>query len=155
MVKRYSHNFRVAAPLESVAEFHRDSQALKLLTPFPLSVQVHRQEPMGEESIVDFTLWLGPFPVRWVAQHKDIDPVHGFTDVQVRGPFAYWEHKHTFNSVDERTSTVEDDIQALMGKTPIKWIVCLLMWVGLPLLFAYRSWATRNLVEKRWRENEN
>jgi hypothetical protein len=43
-------------------------------------------EPLAEGSISDFTLWFGPLPIRWTARHSHIDPLHGFTDTQVRGP---------------------------------------------------------------------
>jgi ligand-binding SRPBCC domain-containing protein len=149
MVKRFSHHFQVAAPLEEVAEFHQESLALKKLTPFPIFIQVHKQEELGEGSIADFTMWLGPFPVRWVALHKNMDPLRGFTDIQTRGPFAYWEHTHTFRALDAQTSEVIDEINALPGITFLNKIVSYMMWSGLPLLFAFRSWATRKIVEGR------
>ena len=146
MLKKYVHHFKVVAPLEKVAEFHQDSLALKKLTPFPIFVQVHKQEPLGEGSISDFTMWLGPFPVRWIAQHKSVDPLCGFTDVQIRGPFSYWEHRHTFKWLDPQTSEIIDEINASMGRTSVGKLVSYFMWLGLPFLFAYRGRATRRWI---------
>ena len=154
MVMQFVNRFKVAAPLEVVAEFHQDRLALKKLTPFPILVQLHKQEPLGEGSIADFTMWLGPFPVRWVAQHKAVDPLYGFTDVQIRGPFRSWEHRHTFRRLDRQTSEIVDEINASMGRTADKKLVSQLMWLGLPLLFAYRRWATRRWIQRRSKIDE-
>ena len=56
---RFEHCFEVNAPLEAVAEFHRDARALRRLTPPPMWAQFHRVEPLGEGSKAEFTLWLG------------------------------------------------------------------------------------------------
>jgi len=155
MEKRFLHRFEVTAPLIKVAEFHQDSLALKKLTPFPLFIQLNNQEPLDEGSIADFTMWLGPLPVRWVARHKDVDPLCGFTDVQIQGPFCYWEHRHKFEQVDPQTSEIIDEIRAALGRGPLEKLVSYFMWIGLPVLFAYRSWATRRWIQRRTRGNES
>ena len=40
---------------------------------------------MTEGSISEFTLCMGPVPIRWRAIHSDIGP-KGFTDIQEIGP---------------------------------------------------------------------
>ena len=37
---------------------------------------------------------LGPFPLRWVAEHTEYEPGRMFADTQVSGPFARWYHRH-------------------------------------------------------------
>ena len=37
-----------------------------------------------------------PLAVRWVAEHRDYIEGRQFRDVQTAGPFARWEHTHTF-----------------------------------------------------------
>jgi ligand-binding SRPBCC domain-containing protein len=146
-MKRFSHQFKVNAPLDVVAGFHQDSRALKRLTPPPVFVQMHHVEPLAENSVADFTMWMGPLPVRWIATHKDVDPMRGFRDVQVRGPFTHWEHQHLFESVNERTTVVIDQIQAQFGKG-LWGLLSRFMWLNLPFMFAYRGWVTRREVEK-------
>ena len=46
-----------------------------------------RLEPLGNGSVSEFTLWMGPLPVHWIAIHKDVDPMRGFQDNQLSGPF--------------------------------------------------------------------
>lgn len=146
-VKSFSHRFRVNAPLLAVAAFHRDSRALKRLTPPPVFVQLHRMEPLGENSVTDFTMWMGPLPVHWIAIHTNVDPMHGFQDSQLQGPFARWEHRHTFEPLDDKTTLVTDQIQAEFGDG--FWgLLGRFMWLNLPFMFAYRGWVTRRAVEK-------
>jgi hypothetical protein len=85
----FDFTFTVNAPLADVREFHRDTSALKRLTPPPTIVQLHDVEPLGEGSVSRFTLWVGPLPLRWTAVHRDVSE-RGFTDVQREvGAHAY------------------------------------------------------------------
>src|SRR5512141_1391989 len=92
----FEYSFTVDAPVEAVAEFHRDTRALKRLTPPPVWVQLQRVDPLAEGSVSEFTLWFGPLPVRWQALHSNVDRLRGFTDTQARGPMRQWRHRHRF-----------------------------------------------------------
>jgi ligand-binding SRPBCC domain-containing protein len=51
----------------------------------------------------DYTIrWLG-VTLRWRSLITGYKPPHEFTDVQVEGPYAQWEHTHTFTEVTEGT----------------------------------------------------
>jgi ligand-binding SRPBCC domain-containing protein len=147
-MKRFEHKFEVGAPLTKVADFHKDARALRVLTPLPVIVQFHLVQPMREGSVVDFSLWFGPLPVRWVAVYHDIDPQVGFTDSMMRGPFESWVHKHRFEAVDANRTQIFDTVEALPGPHPFWGLISKLMWVNLPFLFAYRSWRTRRALGK-------
>jgi ligand-binding SRPBCC domain-containing protein len=65
----YRHSFHVQAPLTAVADFHTQSTSMGAITPLPIVVQVHHAPARLESGDkMDFTLWLGPLPVRWLAQ---------------------------------------------------------------------------------------
>jgi ligand-binding SRPBCC domain-containing protein len=146
-MKSYTHRFQVRAPLERVAEFHREPTTLKRLTPPPLIVQFNELQPLNEGSIADFTMWFGPLPIHWIAVHSDVDPSRGFTDTQVAGPFDQWVHRHSFDSLDEQLTEVSDQIQALPGTGLFRGLVSRVMWLNLPILFAYRAWRTKRALE--------
>jgi len=141
-MKKYTHKFTVKAPLSAVSEFHRDSRALRMLTPPPMWVQFHQVDPLAEGSVADFTMWLGPLPVRWTAVHTQVTP-QGFEDTQQRGPFKFWRHRHTFQELNLGTTGVVDEIEAEAGN-----LVSRFMWLTLPILFAYRAWRTRRALRK-------
>lgn len=145
----FKHRFGVKAPLEMVMEFHRDTRTLKLLTPPPAFIQLLAIEPLAENSISEFNLWLGPVRVHWVAVHQDVDPFRGFTDYQKAGPFSSWVHSHRFYPIDTDFTEIEDEIYAEPGVGVKNRAISKMMWMNLPLLFAYRSMVTRRTLENR------
>ncbi len=140
--------FLVKAPQESVAFFHHDTNALRLLTPPPVFVQMHRVEPLAENSRSEFTLWFGPLPIRWLAVHSQVGPL-GFTDRQARGPMKYWEHRHQWQAVDERTTMMEERI--IYEHHPgLRGLLSRLLFAPplLKLMLAYRKWVIRRALER-------
>jgi len=63
-----------------------------------------------------------PLDLPWVAEHRALDEGRGFRDVQVRGPFARWEHEHRFRSRSGGAGTLlEDRIEfELPGGPPVQ-----------------------------------
>ena len=88
-------SFIDASP-ERVFAFHEQADALKLLIPPWEHVRViksARISEVGSEAIVETTV-VGPFTVRWVAKHTAYDPPRSFEDIQFKGPFRHWRHRH-------------------------------------------------------------
>lgn len=143
----YRHTFRVKAPPAAVADFHSRSASMAAITPPPMIVRVHRApERLSGGDEMDFTLWAGPIPFRWVAHIEETSQA-GFTDRQLRGPFARWVHRHRFVRVSDAETDVVDDIEVELSRKPLWRAAGAAMWIGLPLLFAYRGWKTRRLLE--------
>ena len=143
----YRHRFQVNSPLERVAEFHSRSTSMAAITPPPVIIRVQHAPPVlmdGDE--MDFTMWLGPFPIHWLARIEAAS-FDGFTDRQLSGPFAEWVHRHTFVAVDEHTTDVVDEISLRLRSHPLWWLVGMGMRLGLPILFAYRAWKTRRKLQ--------
>jgi ligand-binding SRPBCC domain-containing protein len=146
----FEHVFRVRAPLARVAAFHRDTRALRRLTPPPIFVQLHRADPLAEGAVADFTLWFGLLPVRWQAVHSAVDAQRGFTDTQALGPLRHWRHRHTFRPIDSATTLVADRVEYQHYPGP-RGLLSRLLFArpALRLLFAFRAWATRRALERR------
>lgn len=136
----YQQSYLIKAPIEKVALFHRDSQAIKKLTPPPVLIQIHLAEPLAEGSRSVFTMWFGPIPVKWTAVHSDVDPDHGFTDTQERGPMKYWKHSHRFIRIDNKSTRIEESIQ-YEHNSGITGLFTRIFYssVGLRWLFYYRQ----------------
>jgi ligand-binding SRPBCC domain-containing protein len=144
---RYEHRFRVRASLAAVAGFHSRAASMPAITPPPITVRVHRAPALlGEGDEMDFTMWAGPLPMRWVAQIANVS-AKGFTDTQVRGPFAFWQHRHSFVPVTQDLIEVVDQVEASVKRHVLWGAVGLAMWIGMPALFAYRGWKTRRILE--------
>ena len=143
----YQHRFRVKAPLIRVAEFHSRAASMAAITPPPILVRMrHTPAILAEGDEMDFTMWLGPLPVHWLAHIEGVSPA-GFSDRQLQGPFAEWVHHHTFVAVDEHTTDVLDEV-TLRVRPHLLWgPVGLGMRLGLPLLFTFRAWKTKQVLE--------
>jgi ligand-binding SRPBCC domain-containing protein len=139
----FDYRFTVAAPLAAVRDFHRDTRALKRLTPPPTFVQLHSIEPLAEGSVSRFTLWVGPLPLRWTAVHRDVSD-RGFTDVQAEGPAAKWEHTHQFVPLDAGTTEVREHIE-FEHWPGLRGLLTRILFSrpNLLLMFTYRRLVTR------------
>lgn len=145
MKETFSSEYMLRAPHSAVRAFHESSQALKHLSPPLIPVQVHKAEPLAEGSMTEFTLWFGPIPIRWKAQHRKVGR-YGFTDVQRSGPFKSWAHSHRYVPATQRTTLIEDHIE-YEHHGGIKGTLTRLLFsrLSLRILFAYR----RNAMERK------
>jgi ligand-binding SRPBCC domain-containing protein len=148
-VRIFDHSFTVDAPIEIIRDFHHDTSALKKLTPPPMIAQMRRIDPLAEDSISEFTLWLGPIPIHWRAIHRNVS-ANQFTDVQVEGPAKSWEHTHTFVDLGDRRTQVDDHIEYELHST-VKGFPTKLLFskAGLHGLFTWRMLATRRACRSR------
>ncbi|MEZ6132740.1 MAG: EamA family transporter [Planctomycetaceae bacterium] len=142
----FDFRFTVDADVSDVSEFHFQPGILKTLTPPFLIMQVHRFEPLAEGSIAEFTMWMGPIPVRWKAVHSHVSPT-SFTDTQVSGPMKSWVHTHTFREIAPNRTEVHEHIEFshYSGWRGL-WSRLLFPRPALVMLFTIRSWITRRHV---------
>jgi ligand-binding SRPBCC domain-containing protein len=146
---KYKHRFRVKAPLADVAEFHSQSASMADIAPPPVVVKIQEAPTrLDEGDQMDFTVWLGPLPIRWHTRIEEVTST-GFVDRQLRGPFRCWSHRHSYEPVDEQTTEVVDEIEFKLDKHPVRGMMGLGMTLSLPFLFAYRGWKTRRLLKDR------
>jgi len=88
----------IRAPIEEVFEFFCDPANLARITPKSVGFRDLTPEarPMGPGmKIVHEIRWFG-LPLRWETLIEEYNPPHGFVDTQVRGPYKYWRHRHSF-----------------------------------------------------------
>ena len=134
----------INASLDRLKGFHEDPKALAKLTPPPIIMQLHRDARRSiTDGEIEFTLWFGVFPVRWIAGQEPGPSPLSFADRQIKGPMAYWRHEHIFT---EKPDGVELADRIILAHRP-GWAGFLtrLFFDGLPLrlLFAYRHRRTR------------
>ena len=77
-------------------------------------------------------------PVDWVAEIADWDPPAGFADVQVRGPYRVWRHRHELTEVAAGTE-VRDHVEYRLRGGPVGRLLEPLHCAFLRTLFSYRS----------------
>jgi uncharacterized protein (TIGR01777 family) len=100
------------APLASLWTWHIRPGALERLTPPWDPVRVlARSGDLGEGTRVTLHVPVGLFKVAWIAEHRDVRPPHGFSDVQVHGPFAHWVHHHAMTEDGPAASILDERIE--------------------------------------------
>lgn len=137
-----------AAP-ERVFAFHELPDALERLTPPWESAKVVQAaliSEVGSRAIIETAIF-GFLNLRWVAEHTAYDPPHMFEDIQRKGPFRSWRHRHLI-AAHEHGAILRDEIDYqpplwLLGKVAAS----LLIDPRLRKLFEYRHHVTRNWCE--------
>ena len=145
--KTFEHRSVLATSVERLVAFHADPGALARLTMPPTFIRVLRDDRVSlTEGEIEFNLWLGPLPVRWVARHEPGPVETSFTDRMLHGPMAYWEHQHIFQPLEGGVILI--DRITLAHKAGWRGLFTRLLFGGLPLwiLFIYRHWRTRRAV---------
>ena len=88
----------VPGTLEDVFAFFSVAENLARITPAEMGFHILTPPPieMREGTILEYRIRIAGLPVRWRSRITGWDPPHRFADVQERGPYAYWEHTHSF-----------------------------------------------------------
>ncbi|HET8723855.1 MAG TPA: SRPBCC family protein [Anaeromyxobacteraceae bacterium] len=149
MIQRVRFEQWLPVPLDRVFGFFSDPRNLPGLMPPELAAEIRSIErppaPPGAEGdasavpagvgteIVLSVRLLPPLPIRtpWVARIVELDPGRQFTDVQVKGPFRHWRHRHAFASAPRDGSDgtlVVDDLEydvgfGWLGDAVARWFV--------------------------------
>ena len=107
----FSVNQWVPTPLETTFAFFSDARNLERITPPFLQFLITTPTPieMQPGTLIDYKLKVRGVSIRWRTEITAWDPPHGFTDVQLRGPYRKWVHRHDFKAQDGGTY-VEDTI---------------------------------------------
>lgn len=148
---RFVKESLIRATPERIFAFHEQPRALELLLPPWEAARVIERAQIsqkGSRAVID-TKILGLFNVRWVAEHVAYDPPRYFEDVQIKGPFRSWRHRHTVKP-DKDGAILLDEINyepplGFLGKL----FAPLLVERRLQRLFDYRHKVTREWCENK------
>jgi ligand-binding SRPBCC domain-containing protein len=141
----------IGASPERVFAFHEQPDVLtQLLPPWESArvVQPAKISDVGSQAVVK-TRVFGPITMRWVAEHTLYDPPHVFEDIQIKGPFRCWRHRHIVESHPDG-AVLRDQIDY---EPPLGFVgrafAPLLVERRLQKLFDYRHEVTRQWCEAR------
>lgn len=116
----FHQSSRLPWPPGKVYDWHSRPGALQRLSPpwEPVELLEHTGG-IGDGARAVLKVHVGPVPVTWVAEHRNCIPGRQFTDVQVKGPFARWEHAHRFESLDSDECLLEDRVEYALPLEPL------------------------------------
>ncbi len=108
----------IPKPLDQVWSFFSDPKNLGKLTP-PSSHFTHVSQTPGDMKVgteIIHKIYLFSFlPVIWKSRITKWSPQTHFADNQIKGPFAHWEHTHSFESLNGGTLIIDH----LVFKAPL------------------------------------
>jgi len=132
---------RVPRPLNEVFAFFEKPENLARITPPWLGFQILTPSPIVMEGGAEFEYSIRVMGVRmrWKSLISDYQSPFRFVDEQVKGPYVYWHHTHTFSKVDGGT-LVGDEVRyalpfGVIGRMARTFVVG---W-QLENIFTYRS----------------
>lgn len=124
--------------LPEVFAFFAGAENLNLLTPPWLHFSILTPLPieMRQGTVIRYRLRLRGFPVRWDSEITEWEPPLRFTDMQIRGPYRLWVHRHRFEETPEGTLVTDTVTYRVPGGS----LVNRLFVAGeLRRIFAYRK----------------
>ncbi len=108
----YTHRSILPFPAADVFAWHARPGAFQRLNPPWDPVELVSQSGnIQDGDRLEISLRMGPFRRRWVAEHRHFIDGRQFQDVQIKGPFAEWEHTHTITPVDGFRCELRDEIR--------------------------------------------
>ena len=132
----FEHTHVVASQIDEAFGFFSDPANLPRLTPRVMGFRIV-ERPDAVKKGARFRYRMSGL-VTWVAEITDWDPPRGFADVQVRGPYRSWRHRHELRTVDGGTE-VRDRIDYRLRGGLLAPLLEPAHRVFLQQLFAYRS----------------
>jgi ligand-binding SRPBCC domain-containing protein len=110
----------VPQPLDDVFAFFAEASNLERITPPWLGFGLVTPEPleMGFGTLIEYRLHLHRIPLRWTSRIEWWEPGRAFEDVQVKGPYRMWRHRHEFRRAGNGT-LVQDHVRYALPFGPL------------------------------------
>jgi uncharacterized protein (TIGR01777 family) len=117
----------------------------RLIPPWADAAVLKRGDGIRDGSLVEMLVRLGPSRLRWVAKHHGYRRGEEFCDTQVSGPFARWEHRHSFTDAVNDRCVLTDHIEyEVPGGAVGRLLGTRLVQRKVATMFEYRHNTTRD-----------
>ena len=140
----------VKRPLVEVFGFFSRPENLERLTPKNLGFRILTPTPivMKEWSVIDYSIRIAGLPVRWTTLITLYEPPHRFVDLQLKGPYSYWHHTHTFSDSADGTLITDEVRYALPFGILGRLVRALVVRRQLDTIFRDRSYVIEKLFSQ-------
>lgn len=133
----------VPVDIEAAFAFFADARNLEAITPPWLGFRIlSAPRTLAKGSLLVYRLRLFGLPLRWQTEIVGWQPPFGFTDVQLSGPYRWWEHSHRLRPVEGGTE-IYDHVAFRLPYEPLASLfapVTVSPW--LTAIFDYRAQQT-------------
>ncbi|SOD11914.1 SRPBCC family protein [Pedobacter xixiisoli] len=101
-MKKYELYRETELPITMLAawDFFSNPTNLSKITPAEMDFKVvtsNLPQHIHNGLIIEYVVRpLAGVPLKWISQISSVNAPHSFVDEQLKGPYAYWHHEHTF-----------------------------------------------------------
>lgn len=114
MIKTFTYQDQQFLPVSSelLFDFFSKPDNLSKITPTSSGFRVveSSKSQIDQGVVIKYRLKIMGIPVYWVARIEEWLPNLYFTDVQVKGPFAYYKHRHILEKAEGGT-IIRDELE--------------------------------------------
>jgi ligand-binding SRPBCC domain-containing protein len=127
---------------EETFRFFADPRNLKRLTPPFLQFKFLSNPPkvLQPGVALDYQIRLYGIAVHWRTRIEVVEAPNWFVDVQEKGPYALWRHRHTFRDLGGGNTEIKDRVEYAMPFGPLGEVAYhLFVKQSLTQIFDYRT----------------
>jgi uncharacterized protein (TIGR01777 family) len=112
-VKQFTFQSELPVSAQDVFAWHLRKGALERLIPPWIKSELlfPPGSPAEEGSQAGLKIKWGPFAFRWILEHRNCIQDQEFSDIQLRGPFLHYRHRHRFIKIDPISSKLSEEIE--------------------------------------------
>lgn len=115
--------FKQVLPIskEQAWEFFSSPKSLAVITPEKMNFKIVSliESTIYPRQIINYEVSVFPvWRTHWETEITEVIPFKCFVDVQRKGPYAYWHHRHTFTEVDGGIEMTDE----LDYAVPLGWL---------------------------------
>jgi ligand-binding SRPBCC domain-containing protein len=131
----------IPSPVKTVWDFFSSPANLSLITPPEMKFKILSDQTASIYNGQRIRYKVSPFSgltVNWVTEIVDVDAHHSFTDIQSKGPYKIWRHRHVF--YEEANGTrMTDEVNYEIGYGPFGNMLLPLIKKRIETIFDYRK----------------
>jgi len=138
----------LACSVETLFDFHADTNNLPLITPPDTTVKIielDKELKQGNEAILDIKKGLLSFT--WELVFEKVVYPNLIVDVATKSPFKTFRHEHHFVKVDDSHSILRDVVTFSLPFWPLSILAVWFVKRDMQKMFAYRHQKTRETIE--------
>lgn len=140
----FSKRLRLPVSADEAFAWHeRPGAFVRLTPPWERVVVASHTGGIRVGAVVVLKTKVGPLWLPWIARHTEYQPGRLFRDVQDKGPFAFWDHRHEFQPVSASECELHDNITYRLPGGPLGRVLGgASIRAKLERMFAYRHRVT-------------